>query len=230
MKAILQPGKYGDILLCVGLANATKCTHWVVHRKYRDIMRHFPQFQVITVNSFDYNICVEACYDKGIYDIVDTHFGFNKTHRNSWIDKGCRFDELKYSLNGVGFENKWNQFDWTRNPYKEMEVIRYYNEENKYVFVHDKPEINGLRDLLFKSGIKVNGTKVIRPVKLQGITICDYYQLLRNADEIHCIDSAFSNFCELALCEHKKMFLHTNARRHTVGGKKIATYKNVNVL
>ena len=161
---------------------------------------------------------------------MDTHFGFNKNHRNNWIDLEHRFDELKYYLNGIDFKHKWNDFKWVQNHNKEKEVIQYYNAGNNYVFVHDKPEMNGVRDFFFRSGIKYTGKRVIRPEKLQGITICDYYQLLENADEIHCIDSAFSNFCELALPDHNKMFLHPDARRHTRDCKRIATYKNVKVL
>jgi len=203
--AVIQPGRLGDILICQGIVN-TLCkdnyAFWPVTKEYYEIFKHFKNvfpFKLVgdlnksykeaeyTISSF-YQELVEP----KIYDIC---FGFIGTEKitSEWEKSGLPFDEYKYKLSEVDFEYKWEKFKWQRYKNKEEEVWNHFNIQESYVFVHDcihhSPELQ----------LKINTNKrIIRTKNIKKCTVLDYYKVIKNADEIHCIDSSFSNFIDLA--------------------------------
>lgn len=217
MKGIIQPGGLGDIIICQGIANTMGVTHWPVMTGYcQEVFRHFPQFTPITiVPSRDnmYSSCISALRSMSITNIADVYLGFPdapKERNDRFLGGDTPFDKFKYQLVGVDFEAKWSHFEWKRFPEQEDALMKYYNPNEPYIFVHDISYNSVWRDRLSIATSK----RVIKPDAFQGITVLDYYKLMAGADEIHCLDSSFANFVDVSGINAKK-FIHWYARETT---------------
>ena len=124
------------------------------------------------------------------------------------------FDKAFYKIVQLDFDIRFNEFYFERNYEKENIVYNNLNPDNqKYIFVHDDPS-RGYE-------IKVNSQyKIIRNDIQFGIF--DYIKILENAEEIHYMQSSFSDLINSYKLDKPKLFLHTKIRNygfaiHSVG-------------
>lgn len=115
------------------------------------------------------------------------------------------FDEQFYSIAGLSFEKKWSSFYVKRDLNAEKQITTFLNPNNKeYIFVHEDTERNYRID--YKN--LPTGVKIIKPLLNLTDNIFNYTDIIMNAKEVHCIDSAFLNLAELIQTEKPALIFH----------------------
>lgn len=185
---LIQPGRFGDILICLPIARFYSCEFeidWFCPERFHPIFNQIDYCKPVK----EYNL---ANYD----EILDLSFGIIMgTEVENWWQKNrdflFSFVEGKYILSGVPLEERW-KLVWNRNVKKEIELYKYICNKNKkteYCLVHEKSEGR------FELNIKINNKVLFEPI--EGYSIWDWYLVIRNAKSIHCIDSVLCNFVEV---------------------------------
>lgn len=200
----------GDHIICQGMVNKLAPLYdkfYIVSKSHnsdsvRHMCRHMDHISIIDV--IDDN---EARIATNLFDgdkIKVGLFGAN------WRFKQFGFDEAFYSQLGMDIEDS---FSWMVQDGNCAEtILRKLYPERDFCFVHDDPSrgyhINPQTDLPI----------VRNTIKSQ--TIFDYLLLLRQAKEIHCMDSSFSLMIDRSDI-NENLFIHRNVRKH--GG--VPTYQ-----
>ena len=179
---LIQPGKVGDIILCLPIAkhySSEFIVDWLCPKRYHNIF-----------DSIDYAHPVEVRASK--YDrVIDIAFGLGGAPEKFWHDNKHKYDSfvtLKYELAGVPIENKTNLI-WERNREREKELFEMLcGGIGEYVLVHRSSD--------YGTPISVDRENVVEFKPVEGFTIFDWYLVIVNASEIHCIDSSLCNFID----------------------------------
>lgn len=112
--------------------------------------------------------------------------------------------QLYYKGAGVEFNVRFDKFYYTRDEKEEDLLYQKYNPNNlPYIFIHDDPYrgyniTTKWNDLIIRNNPNEN--------------IFNYYKLLQNAEEIHCMESSFRCFLETIDVKTTKLFLHHYVR------------------
>lgn len=138
----------------------------------------------------------------------------NKWFRNPNLplhNKDLVFDRLWYSLAGVVFRYKWDNFYFKRNIEKEKEV--YYDvlglkDNEEFIFLQDDSQRNFNID---KSLINAD-FKIIESFKHQEISLLDSLYIIEKAKEVHVINSGLLSFIDLMKINHKNLYYHRYTR------------------
>lgn len=124
------------------------------------------------------------------------------------------FDESFYKQCEIEYEKRWTDFKYIHNQDKQQQLL---NEIKKtYIFVHD----DASRNLNIKIDYLSTNYNIYKPKHEYGTsslyTIFDYMSVLKNAEEIHCMDSSFA-----CLIDHipelydKKKYIHRYIRKNS---------------
>lgn len=183
---IIQPGHVGDILICLPIAKFYSKEYsisWQCPEEYHSIFRNIDYCNPVIYN--------DGCYDK----IIDMSFGLIQSNLNVWWEatrpRWQSFIVPKYVIAKVPLMTRW-LLEWDRN--KEREHALYENVlslvGDNYTLIH-----NTSYDVPITT-MNVSGETV--PFIPRGdYNIFDWYKVIINAKEIHCIDSSLSNFVEV---------------------------------
>ena len=198
---IIQPGRFGDILICLPIAKwyaKDFDVEWLCSERFHPIFRNIDYCQPISDRKTGYK------------EILDLSFGIvMETEVEKWWKETREFlfsfVEGKYIQGGVALSERWN-LSWKRNYEKENEllhiVVKKYGDD--YNLVHEKSEGR------FERNILVDKKVIFAPIK--GFNIFDWYLVIKHAKAIHCIDSVLCNFVEV-ICEWKQpKFYYDNAK------------------
>lgn len=179
---IKQPGKVGDILICLPIAkfySEEYLIDWECPPMYHDLFSYV-----------DYAIPVTKSV--GVYDkIIDLSFGLGGEPEGWWRknrDRYNSFVEAKYELASVPVSIARN-LQYKRDMKKEQALFDSLVKDEKYAIVHrvsdygTPPEIE--TDL-----------PVIEIVKKEGYSLFDWRKVIAGATEIHCIDSSPCNLID----------------------------------
>jgi hypothetical protein len=172
----------------------------------------------VIIDEVDYPIC--ECSDRLIKDLnIDTSkvdvinmlVGFGQPNdelTTSFNRSRKRFDVYKYEKVGLTISDKWSKFRYRRDNKKEQELYEKLNIKKPYIFLHDGGS-HGLYHI--KKHLVPQNVNTLRPV--EGITdnIFDYLKIIEEAEQVHCIDSSFSNLIDL-IGIGKKNYFHRYAR------------------
>jgi hypothetical protein len=190
---INQPGRHGDIIICLPIARHYSVSFdvfWLCPDEYH------PMFSYV-----DY--CTPVSKDSGGYDfIIDLSFGFGGPPEKWWQETIHTWDSFvtaKYYLADVPLEEKWN-LHWNRDKQKEDSLYNLVVGEEKYIVVHDSGS-SGSFPISIDSKLDVI---VFSPI--ENYTVFDWYKVLMNAEEIHCVDSLLLNFVDSCIYGPKKIF------------------------
>lgn len=171
---IIQPGMYGDILIILPIAKYYYDNGYLVDilcpERFHDLFRNI-----------DYATPVEKKED--IYSkIIDLSFGINPSSEVHywWMRNKSKYKSFVYAKYDLAKVPYPQPLVWNRNIKKESELVRIIDSD-KYTLVHEDYGIT----------IPVDGVRVSR---IEGYNIFDWYQVIMNASEIHCIDSGIANF------------------------------------
>jgi len=182
-----QPGKFGDILICLPIARWYSKgwkVDWLCPERFHPIFRNI-----------DY--CMPVVEPDGVYDeVMDLSFGIKMgTEVETWWkntrDYLFSFVEGKYIRARVPLEERW-KLVWNRNKDRENSLLKLITNEYgtvDYEVVHNNSEGR------FKADIRVNSRVLFEPVN--DYNIFDWYKVILHAKGIHCIDSVLCNFVEV---------------------------------
>jgi hypothetical protein len=182
---IIQPGRYGDIIICLPIAkwlHEQNCVvEWLCPAEYHEMFRNI-----------DYAVPVLAS-GANYHQIIDLSFGFGGILGRWWNDKKHLFDSFvtaKYYLAGLSLAHRWN-LCWKRNETREMALYYLITEKHgkDYILVHEESHCGKYIDHPDKNKV------VFKPT--DNFNIFDWYEVIKQAREIHCIDSVLSNFIEV---------------------------------
>lgn len=200
---IKQPGKVGDILICLPIAKfyADKGfqVHWLCPRIYHELFRYV-----------DYATPIETIQSR--YEvIIDLSFGIDQRapiHR-WWLRNKHQFQtfvHVKYHLAEVPVSERYNLV-YHRDEHREKELFKMVDHEDikKYALVHDRSDYGQVPQIH-------TSLPVIKFAPIGKYTIFDWRLIIENATEIHCIDSSLANFVEVLKPAGRKFFYRVPER------------------
>ena len=221
---ILQPGRIGDIFLCLPIAKFYNDlgykVYWPVFEEYIKMFSDVVNYVHFLPVSSDVYSCIPQA--KGtflnykvtkIIDLAATFPGSTVTER--YVAEGdgfgkYRFDEFKYKIAQVPFKEKWN-LQYTRDLKAEEDIYNTYVKSEKYdVFSlnHSRGKVNKVVESKHQL-IELN----------EKHSIFHWRKVFENAQNICLVDSAVSNFVEQLNIKCKKTLIQKK-------GQPIATYNN----
>ena len=209
---ILQPGRLGDLIICLPIANYYHDkgyeVHWPVFRKFVDMFKKVAPY----INFYPVTDNVWNCFDESALilktlkindtlDIAATFPGSSCTDEYVKLGDGFgpeKFDEFKYRLSKVPCEFKW-KLTYNRDLKKEKEVYDKYVKQEKYDIVgltHSRGKAN-------KRVISINQVIYLN----ENHSIFDWRKILEGAENIVLVDSAMANFVEQLNLTNKKILV-----------------------
>ena len=193
---LIQPGKVGDILICAPMAqyfSEEYFVDWQCPEKYHPLFDSLPFANPVSTSK-------ERVYDR----IVDLSFGLGGKPESWWQSNKTRFNsfvEAKYELAGIPVQIK-NDLQWKRNTVRENRLYEIIKEANKfdYLLCHESSDYGG--------AISVDAKHKVLFQPILDFTIFDWYKVIMNATEIHCIDSSLANFVDVLPDVKAKLFYY----------------------
>lgn len=179
---IIQPGRYGDILICLPIAkfysDLGNLVYWKCPKEYHSMFDYTPY-----VKPVEHQMQVDR--------VIDLSFGFGGLPEKWWQLNKTNFDSfvtVKYFLAGIPSEAR-QYLKWNRDFKKENDLFDLVVSGRKdYTLVQEETHTG--KFLNVRNSNKI----VLQPI--DGYTIFDWYRVIKHAKEIHCIDSILSNFIE----------------------------------
>tara|TARA_Y100000310_G_scaffold145370_1_gene144712 strand:- start:5455 stop:6162 length:708 start_codon:yes stop_codon:yes gene_type:complete len=212
----------GDHIVCNGLFRVLHEKHdksiipvkrhnrYSVERMFQDLSN---VVVVPVINDFEADVYAKNYTSFGHNVVALGHYG------KEFMKDAATFDESFYNQAGVEYQARWDSFYYPPDETREQQAYSEFCKRidgDKYVFVHDD-EVRGLK-------INENNLPdlpVFRPDHKFGaagkISFFDYGLLLRNATEIHCIDSSFALFADhIDTSRVEKKVIHRYLRRENL--------------
>jgi hypothetical protein len=188
-----QPGHFGDILICLPIAkwySEEYDVEWLCPEVYHNIFRDISYCTPVTENNKLYN------------KVIDLSFGLRKDREVQSRWKKTQIDlqsfiVLKYMIAEVPLIERWN-LTWCSDLIREEDLYKKVIKEHgtDYILTHH---------------ISVNKNSV-HFKQIEDYNIFNWYKVIVNAKEIHCIDSLLCNFVEVIpeALKIKKIYYQTS--------------------
>lgn len=185
---IIQPGHFGDIIICLPIAKYYSSFYqveWYCPKKYHELFRNVDYCK--PVDRVDFG---KIPYDA----VLDLSFGLLNGDINDWWvlneHKFNSFIEAKYFIAGLDLKNRWN-LEIDHDKAKEQRLLEKLNPSGgEYALCHEQS------DYKRKYTFNTNLNKILFG-PITGYNIFDWYEVIVNASEIHCIDSSLANYVEV---------------------------------
>lgn len=204
---IIQPGKIGDIIICLPIAK------WYYDKGYEiiwpideNIISNFHSKQWIYIPyvkfvpiRFDCNHAYEVCRLHECNTIIDLAFtipGANNSNSNWYNHQIAQsFDEMKYHIADVPFEEKWT-LDFVRNQDAENKLMAQVKDGTGRETIVVQEQSSDQRRLVNYA----NSEKLLQRIDIKPISesIFDWYRILQESEKICVIESSMSNFIDQA--------------------------------
>jgi hypothetical protein len=214
---IVQPGKIGDVIICLPIA---KYYHdrgykivWPIIDTYLSTFINvvdYVDFIPIT-NTVDVSIVAKNLLQKQNCDrIIELAFGFYGYQHleQEFYRQTLTFDEYKYSISGVPFEEKWN-LKINRNKDAEERLFNNVIKQDEYIVQHFNAS-DSYRSIKLEQGIYDTHQIVDIDSKediLNGVF--DWIGVLERAKYLITINSVFANLVnQLNINEGNRIYLH----------------------
>lgn len=199
--AIIQPVRIGDILICLPIARyfvkKGDQVIWPIAKSYSNMFSGAVDYVKFYPIEHDFQTCVteslEIAKKEGCMTVINLAFGFPTMWDlwKKWKNSGKHFDEYKYEIAGVPFEEKWNLVI-NRNKDREEDLFKKMNVSNPYLVY----QINS-------SDSKINITwkddeASLDKIEVTPVTdnIFDWILTLEKANKFVLIDSCFVNLVD----------------------------------
>ena len=206
---IIQPGRIGDIIICLPIAkhyhDLGYSVKWPISKSY---INHFKdyidyvEFIPITDDVWS-SVNDSRSVTKDCTKVLELAFSYPNTPKTtSLFDSGdIPFDKLKYQLAEVPFEKKWS-LQVTRNKENEEALYKRIVTNEKYVVEHF--EGSG-----YKREINIDNVGNFDIIKISNLTdsIFDWLMVLERSKKLILIDSCFANLVEQLNLPNTKYFL-----------------------
>lgn len=211
---IILPGKIGDIIICLPIAKYYADQGYEIHWPvYDHIISHFNKghidyvkfvpvpFYTSIEDSFKY--CINAECDT--LDLsFNNHGSWHNANTQQYRSQNTQsFDELRYTLAKVDFNQKWS-LSINRMTHREDELFEKVHRGNRYVLLCDQSSDSKVRIELDTS----NYTGDV--IYIQPMTDCifDWLKLIEQADAVLLVESCFSNLVDQMSIGVKKFLYH----------------------
>jgi hypothetical protein len=216
----------GDHILCNGIyRHFSKISQKVVIPVKKHNL-HSLQMMLLDRSNVEFFVVKDTNNLKEISESINLIFG--NTHEiiklgyfgESFLTTAnINYDENFYLQAGVPFTNRWDDFEFSINQKNAAEICDITSVTTKYDFVHDDKE----RNFEIKENYLDSKRLRIKPnsMKKDLYSIFDYYPLIRQATEIHCIESSFAAFID-SIQINGSLFCHRYARPEPYQNKLIA--------
>ena len=195
---IIQPGRIGDILICLPIAKwYYDRGHEIIWPVDSSIIKNFIGYvdyvQFIPVN-FDCRDAYDKCIRNGCNHIIDVSFTIpnaNKFNTDNYFNHQDEFsfDQFKYYIAGVPFEEKW-KLVYNRNQEKEN-ALRIKLKINKPYIVIQEQSSDCNRVVKWENN-EIQRVD-IRPVS---DSVFDWVGILQKANQHALIESSISNLVD----------------------------------
>jgi hypothetical protein len=141
---IIQPGKIGDIIICLPIAkwyyDRGYEIIWPVDRNIIDNFVDYIEYVTFIPIDFDCRVANQVCFNNMCNKILDLSFtipGASTYNSDNYLKQDIySFDEYKYFLADVPFEEKWN-LNLKRNMDKELSLQKKLNIREQYVIIQE---------------------------------------------------------------------------------------------
>lgn len=215
---IILPGKIGDIIICLPIAK------YYADKGYKVIWPVWSYLIDNFVGYINYVNFIPVSYLKGVteskkiaqennYEILDLSFTnqdcWNNENTYKFHNQSKSFDEFRYQLADVNFNEKWNlQID--RNINLESKLKDKICKNPHYVIAH----FNGSDS---RREVKLNNPNNNQIIEIapSSPSIFDWIQILENASYLVMYDSCFANLVEQLNLQNKKFFLKRSEPKAT---------------
>lgn len=214
---IIQPGRLGDIIICLPIAKHYSelgyKVFWPVFDKYINNFLDTIDYVHFLPTVSDIHTCVPQAkgilFNYEISKVVDLAATFPGSMITEEYDKSGsglgfeKFDEFKYRMAEVPFEKKWT-LEYKRDLKAEDELYKKYVKSDKYDVVsltHSKGKVNKQIESKYQL-IEMN----------EKHNIFHWRKILENAQSICLVDSAVSNFVEQINISGKKIMIKKYAQ------------------
>lgn len=194
--ALIQPGKLGDVIICLPIAkhyyDEGHEVIWPVIQSVGSVLwPAVPYVKFVPVDKIDkaQAIATAKRYSDSI-KLIDVYFGFQDEKENTqkWFNSGMTFDQYKYHMAGLPFEKK-NQLVINRNKTSELDLYKQLGSPSGYKLVHQNAS-DVSRDIAKHPN--VNKSRFLE-ITNKTSSIFDWLTVMEKADELHLIDSCFVN-------------------------------------
>lgn len=199
---IIQPGRIGDIIICLPIA---KYYHdmgytviWPVDRNIiQNFIDYVPYVNFIPIE-FDCRVAHQVCFNNQCNKVIDLSFtitGASQFNSDNYLNKQDEysFDQFKYYLADVPFEEKWKlQID--RNHDREESLKNILKLEEKYTIYQDQSSDYNINFVKINHLIK--NPCCVRKIKNQTNSVFDWIKTLQDASQHILIESCFVNLID----------------------------------
>jgi hypothetical protein len=197
---IIQPGAFGDIILCAPIAkiyhdNGYK-VFWPTTKKFQPLINSFPYVNHILLDDHSHHpdwlrSDVIKILNHPIYN--DSPLILNLADRGPHPTaerNGENFEQCKYRLSNVPIEYK-HDLKWTRNTEKENKLYKdVVGTKRGYTFCCLESSRGD------KTELPMSKENIIEGKIIENYNIFDWYKIIINAKEIYCVESAFHQFMD----------------------------------
>lgn len=212
---ILQPGRIGDIVISLPIAKyyydkGYKIV-WPIASPFIpfltaavDYAQFIPVRHNNMVDTANWHLEAENILNSFNCDkVVDLLFNMTDTNKASgeWKNSGMKFDEYRYKISDVPFEEKWN-LQINRNEKREQALYNKIVTQEKYV-------VYQFIGTGFNRPIKLENNGKFQLIEIKSVTNnpFDWLKIIEGASKLILIDSLFANIVEQLNIENKKIFL-----------------------
>jgi len=211
---IIQPGRLGDIIMCLPIAKYFKDMGYIIYWPMFDSIATMVRDVVDYVNVSCVSSNVYTCVDEannilklnGITETLDLAATFpGSSITNAYVEETNdgygpeSVDMFKYRKSGVPFEEKW-KLQINRNYLEEDKLFNEYVKQKEYV-VTSLTHSKGAVEIAFDAGdcqiIKMNNNH----------NIFYWLKILENAKGVICVESSVSNLIDQLNFTNKKFIV-----------------------
>lgn len=195
---IIQMGKIGDILILLPIAeHYNKIGYEIIWPIDKNIIKNFLEYidyVKFIPCEYDCNDARKICNDYCCNTIIDFSFGLpneNSLNKKDYYEQDIySFDEYKYQIANINFENKWN-LKINRDLEKEKELYNKLVKNENYIVTQENSSD-------FKVTLKIpeNTNEQRIEISKQTESIFDWLTILENAKKHILIESCFTNLID----------------------------------
>jgi hypothetical protein len=202
---IILPGKLGDIIICIPIAkHYSECGYKIIWPVDDDILSNFQHNHVPYINFIEFKT-VDDIYTKAKQTggtILDLSLS-GPPMKNYRLQNIYSFDEYRYKLSGVCFNEKW-RLDITRNIDRESILYDMLDIRGDYILTHTTSSKR--LDLDIKTDMRV--------INMERHTDCifDWINIIQNARALFFIESCFSNLTDQLSIDNELQVLYPQPR------------------
>lgn len=200
---IQQPGKVGDIICCLPIAeyfsNRGYEVEWECPQAYHSLFDYVDYVKPVITSTGGYSRVIDLSF--GLNRQSPTNIVWQKRRKEGSLDS---FVTLKYELAGVPI-SRCRLLTYNRNEANEatlMDVLGI-DHDSSYNLVHSNSDYGTRIDV-------DTGTRCIEFSPVGGFTIFDWRKVIEGATEIHCIDSSLANFVDCLDVDAKLFYYKTD--------------------